>query len=156
MSSTLKYITNKNNLNYITGFSNIPNKAGIRYYQKLIAGLKANNIEPVITMYHWDLPQAIQDTGGFPNSNIIDWFTNYARTCFEHFGNSVKYWLTFNEPKEICRLGYGAGYLAPFIKSKEQELRCTHNVILAHAKVFHLYNESYRDTQKGLLILMLI
>lgn len=107
-------------------------------------------------MYHWDLPQVIQDKGGFPNRNIINWFTNYARTCFEQFGDSVKYWLTFNEPKQICRFGYGGGYLAPFLTSREQEFKCTHNVILSHANVFNLYNEIFRNTQKGGLILQVV
>lgn len=101
-------------------------------------------------MYHWDLPQTLQDEGGFPNGDMIKWFTDYARTCFQLFGDLVKYWVTFNEPKQICQLGYGLGYLAPFIKSRELDFKCSHNIILSHANVYHLYNEKFRNTQKGL------
>ena len=65
------------------------NPAGIQYYKDLIAELKANNITPVATLYHWDLPQAIQDQGGWLNANVADWFANYASVCFREFGNDV-------------------------------------------------------------------
>lgn len=115
----------------------------------LINELRANGIEPLVTLYHWDLPQALQDAGGWPNSQIVDVFADYARICFELFGNSVKYWLTFNEPKQICHMGYGTGEFAPAIKSAEAEYLCSHHVIKAHAKSWHIYNNSYRKTQKG-------
>lgn len=111
--------------------------------------MRDNNIEPLVTLYHWDLPQTLQDEGGWPNPLIVDWFAEYARIAFEQFGDSVKYWITFNEPKQTCHMGYGTAEFAPAIKSPEAEYLCTHHVIQAHAKAWHIYNTTYRKTQKG-------
>lgn len=81
----------------------------------------------------------------FPNR-----FANYARTCFKLFGDRVKRWLTFNEPKQTCNQGYGTGVKAPLKKSPGiGEYLCVHNVIKAHAKVWHIYNREFRSSQKG-------
>lgn len=133
-----------------TGYSNKINVAGVKYYRNLIKELRDNNIEPMVTIYHWDLPQSIQDAGGWPNPEIIEWYTDYAKACFELFGDLVNYWITFNEPKQICHKGYGTGDYAPLIKSAEAEFWCSHNLLLSHARAYHLYNDTFRKTQKGL------
>ena len=74
------------------------NPAGIEYYKKLIAALKANGIVPNATMYHWDLPYALQIQGGFGNRECVKWFTNYAKVLLDNFGDDVDLWATFNEP----------------------------------------------------------
>ena len=66
-----------------------PNPAGIQYYKNLIAALKAANIQPMVTMYHWDLPQSLEDMGGFLNSTFPDWFLSYADLLFREFGPEV-------------------------------------------------------------------
>lgn len=88
------------------GFVNETNPAGIAYYKNLIAALKENNIEPLVTMHHWDHPTAIEDLGGFLNPEIQEWFVDYARFLFETYGDDVKHWVTFNEPKQTCDQGY--------------------------------------------------
>ena len=66
-----------------------PNPFGIQYYKNLIAALKAANIEPMVTLYHWDLPQSLQEMGGFLNASLADWFEQYADLCFREFGADV-------------------------------------------------------------------
>lgn len=131
------------------GYANKINAVGVKYYRNLLKELRANNIEPLVTIYHWDLPQSIHEAGGWPNPNIVEWYTDYARICFELFGDLVKYWITFNEPISTCHFGYGMGILAPAIVSAEAEFLCTHHILLAHANVYHMYNETYKQIQQG-------
>ncbi|XP_072400034.1 myrosinase 1-like [Diabrotica undecimpunctata] len=139
-----------------TGFDDNINEAGVIYYRTLIKELKANNIIPLITIYHWDLPQNLQNYGGFLNSSIIDWFSNYSRIAFRLFGEDVKHWITFNEPQQICGAGYGIGYFPPNIQSQDLlEYQCVHNLVRAHAKAWHIYDEEFRPTQKGIISITL-
>ncbi|XP_056632045.1 myrosinase 1-like [Diorhabda sublineata] len=132
------------------GLINHVNQPGVDYYKNLISELKANNIEPFITLFHWDTPQYIEELGGWPNENIIDWYSDYARLCFQLFGEDVQNWMTFNEPKQTCSRGYGRGDYAPGIKSPGVgEYLCIHNVIKAHATAWHIYDEEFRKHQKG-------
>ncbi|XP_056630380.1 myrosinase 1-like [Diorhabda sublineata] len=135
-----------------TGINNQINEAGINYYKSLIKELKDNGIEPLVTMFHWDTPQPLQDVGGWTNEIIIDIFADYARILFETFGSDIKYWLTFNEPKQTCQEGYGSGVKAPAITSHGYgEYLCAHNLIKAHAKVWHMYDKEFRNEQQGLV-----
>ncbi|KAJ8924301.1 hypothetical protein NQ315_007094 [Exocentrus adspersus] len=132
------------------GTSDNVNLAGVDYYKNLIKELRANDIEPLVTIYHWDLPQVLQEQGGWPDDFIVDAFADYARVCFELLGDSVKYWLTFNEPKQTCLQGYGDGSMAPMIQeSGVLDYKCTHNVLKAHAKAWHIYDDEFRAKQNG-------
>jgi len=126
------------------------NAKGIEYYNNLINELIANGIEPVVTMYHWDLPQYLQDLGGWMSPLIIDHFEYYADTLYENFGDRVKTWITFNEPYVFCLFGYGTGTHAPLINaSGVGEYLCGHNMLLSHATAYHLYQEKYVEQQQG-------
>ncbi|XP_057650915.1 myrosinase 1-like [Diorhabda carinulata] len=127
------------------------NQARIDQYKRLIKLMKLNQIEPIVTLYDGDLPQALQDQGGFLSPSFKDWFTNYANVLFECLGDDVKYWITFNDPTRICKDGYGDGTFAPGIRDGpgNNEYICGHNLLLAHASVYHLYDDYYRNSQKG-------
>ncbi|XP_030025072.2 myrosinase 1 [Manduca sexta] len=133
-----------------TSFPDKINAAGVEYYNNLIDEMLKYNIFPLVTLYHWDLPQKLMDMGGWTNPHIVDWYADYARVAFETFGNKVKHWITINEPKEICYLGYATGLLAPRIKgSGYADYMCSKNVLMAHAKAYHIYDEEFRPKQNG-------
>ncbi|XP_059503413.1 lactase/phlorizin hydrolase-like isoform X2 [Stegostoma tigrinum] len=133
-----------------TGNWTKPNQDGIDYYNKLIDSLLESNIQPMVTLYHWDLPQALQDIGGWQNENIIKAFSDYADFCFATFGDRVKYWITFNEPWVVSYAGYGTGQHAPGISDPTNaSYKVAHSVIKAHANVWHIYNNNYRSQQHG-------
>ncbi|XP_028030232.1 myrosinase 1-like [Bombyx mandarina] len=133
-----------------TSFPDYINEAGVAYYNNLIDELLKYNIEPMLTIYHWDLPQKLQDMGGWTNPYIIDWYADYARVLFQKFGDRVKNWITINEPKEICFQGYAIGTLAPaYTMSGVADYLCGKNVLLAHAKAYHIYDKEFRPTQNG-------
>ncbi|KAL4223206.1 hypothetical protein ACF0H5_016678 [Mactra antiquata] len=123
------------------------NPAGVAYYNALINALLDAEIVPMVTMNHWDLPQKLQDKGGWTNRDIVDVFENYARVLYENFGDRVKLWITHNEPHVICHHGYETGELAP--GRHGEGYACAHNVLLAHAKAYHLYNNTFKNEQKG-------
>ncbi|CAG9836032.1 unnamed protein product [Diabrotica balteata] len=126
------------------------NQAGVDYYKNLIKALKAANIEPYVTLFHWDLPQFLEELGGWPNPEIVSWYSEYAKLCFELFGDDVKHWMTFNEPKQTCTNGYGTGVYAPSTKSPGiGEYMCIHNVLRAHAAAYHIYDKEFRFKQNG-------
>ncbi|CAH1977975.1 unnamed protein product [Acanthoscelides obtectus] len=132
------------------GTTDYVNQKGVEYYRNLIKNLKKNNIEPMVTLFHWDLPQTLQDRGGFLNEKIVEWFRDYARLCFQLFGDDVKTWITFNEPKQTCMMGYGLAIFPPRVSGHGiLEYKCTYYLLKAHAESWHVYNEEFRQRQKG-------
>ncbi|KAG5522452.1 hypothetical protein RHGRI_034586 [Rhododendron griersonianum] len=140
------------------------NQAGVDYYNSVIDALLAAGIEPYVAIYHWDLPQALEDRyNGWLDPQIILDFTTYAETCFEKFGDRVKHWTTFNEPHTISTQGYDTGLFAPGRCSILLHLFCKagnsatepyivgHNVLLAHATVADIYRTKYKQKQHGSL-----
>ncbi|ERL91732.1 hypothetical protein D910_09059 [Dendroctonus ponderosae] len=126
------------------------NEKGLAYYRDLIQKLKENNIEPLVTMHHWDNPRIIEDEGGFLNEDIIPAFVDYATLLFENFGEDVKWWATFNEPKQTCSGGYDSGGFSPQnLHPGRGAYICAHNLLRAHAKAYRVYDERFRATQKG-------
>jgi beta-glucosidase len=109
------------------------NQPGLDYYSRLVDELLANGIEPFPTLYHWDLPQSLQDDGGWMNRDIVAHFTTYAETCVMALGDRVKRWMIFNEPWVFTFLGYVFGTHAPGIRDTKDGIRSTHIVNLAQS-----------------------
>ncbi|VAI77575.1 unnamed protein product [Triticum turgidum subsp. durum] len=138
------------------------NPAGINHYNKVIDALLAKGIKPYVTLYHWDLPQALEDKyNGLLDRQIINDYAAYAETCFKAFGDRVKRWITFNEPHTVAVQGYDSGIHAPGRCSVLRHLCCkqgssgtepyivAHNIILAHAMVSDIYRKKYKAEQNG-------
>lgn len=133
-----------------TGFANEINEVGVRFYNNYFNELLKYNITPFVTLYHWDLPQSLQDLGGLANPLVAEWFEDYAKVVFQLFGDRVKHWITFNDPHELCTDGYGLNYSAPQIRSNGiGEYICYKNVLISHAKAYRLYDAQFRDDQRG-------
>uniref|UniRef100_A0A672V7R2 Lactase n=1 Tax=Strigops habroptila TaxID=2489341 RepID=A0A672V7R2_STRHB len=135
------------------GTTRYVNEMGLNYYERLIDALLAANIMPQVTIYHWDLPQALQNVGGWENDTTVQRFKEYAELLFQRLGDKVKFWITFNEPYNTAYFGYGLGTAAPGISIRPGRAPYVvgHNLIKAHAEVWHLYNDTYRAKQGGLI-----
>lgn len=108
-----------------------PNLAAVDHYHHLIGRLKALNLEPVVTLFHWDLPQILQEKlGGWKNSKLVQIFADYAAFCFKTFGQDVRYWITIYNPVAIAFLGYGTGIHAPGVSGDPADpFIVAHNLI---------------------------
>jgi len=118
-----------------------PNPKGLDFYRRLSDALIAAGIKPVVTLYHWDLPQALQDKGGWPNRDTADYFADYAAYMFDKLGDCVELWITHNEPWVVSMLGYGSGIHAPGIKDMSAALKAAHNLLLSHGKAVRIFRE---------------
>lgn len=107
------------------------NQPGIDYYNRIINYCLANQIEPWVTIYHWDLPQALEIKGGWTNRNIIDWFNEFVKLCACNFGDRVKHWMVMNEPAVFIGAGYFFGMHAPGRTGLKNFLPAIHHVILS-------------------------
>jgi len=108
------------------------NEAGLGFYDRLIDGLLEADIEPWLCLYHWDLPQALDDLGGWTNRDSAGWFADYAALVARRYGDRVKRFATFNEPSVFTLYGYGLGWQAPGIAEGDAYHRAIHHVNLAH------------------------
>jgi len=111
----------------------IREERGFAFYDKLINALIAANIEPLVTLYHWDLPQTLEDKGGWADRQILDAFEFYATEVAKHFGDRVKRFSPINEPWVISWLGYGIGVHAPGRTSRKDAFAAAHHTVMAHA-----------------------
>lgn len=117
------------------------NEAGLGFYERLVDTLLANGIEPLCTLYHWDLPVALDDRGGWLNRDIADWFADYGRVLFERLDGRVKKWVTLNEPWVITDGGYLHGALAPGHRNMFEAPIASHNLMRAHGAAVKAYRE---------------
>lgn len=111
-----------------------PNPAGIAFYDRLVDGLLANGIVPWLTLYHWDLPQALEERGGWTARDTVDRFVEYALTMHDALGDRVAHWTTLNEPWCSSFLSYTAGVHAPGRRSVRDGLLSSHHLLLAHGR----------------------
>ena len=112
----------------------VPNPAGLAHYSLLIDGLLDRGITPVVTLYHWDLPQALQDKGGWAARDTAELFAEYASAVAGALGDRVGRWITINEPWVVANLGYRTGEHAPGIRDPRQAAAATHHLLLAHGR----------------------
>jgi beta-glucosidase len=119
---------------YPTGAGAVEQR-GLDHYDRLIDGLLERGVEPIVTLYHWDLPQALEDAGGWRNRDTVERFAEYAATCFDAYGDRVQTWLTINEPWIIGLLGYLHGLHAPgYSDDVLGEVTVFHHLLLAHGR----------------------
>ena len=125
------------------------NPKGVAFYHKVIDECIKNGIEPWITLYHWDLPQALEDRGGWTNRKIIDWFNEYVSFCTTEYGSKVKNWMVMNEPAAFVGLGYMLGYHAPGKKGPYKFLKATHYACLAMADGGRIIRKNVTNANVG-------
>lgn len=127
------------------------NEKGLKFYDDLIDELIANNIVPMVTVYHWDMPQALEEQyHGWENRQIVDDFVRYATTLFEHFGDRVKHWIIMNEQNVFTGLGWQAGMHPPGkVDDDKMFYQVNHHAFLAHAKSVLALKKLYPDALVG-------
>lgn len=116
----------------LPGGTGAVNPAGLDFYDRLVDGLLSKGIEPYVTLYHWDLPQALQDEGGWARRDIVHQFADYARVVAERLGDRVTYWITHNEPFVTAMAGYVGGEHAPGLQDPATGLLVAHHLLLSH------------------------
>jgi 6-phospho-beta-glucosidase len=127
------------------------NEQGLQFYDDLINELVENGIEPMVTIYHWDLPQALEDKyHGWENRQIVDDYVNYATTLFKRYGDRVKYWITMNEQNVFTSHGWLMGMHPPGkVGDMKMFYQVNHHAFMAHAKSVIALHELYPDAQVG-------
>lgn len=127
------------------------NQAGLDFYSRLVDELLENQIEPLLTLYHWDLPAALDDRGGWLNRDSASWFADYARVMYKALDGRVKKWTTLNEPWVITDGGYLHGALAPGHRSRYETPIASHNLMRAHGSAVQAYRAEGRH-EIGLVV----
>lgn len=115
------------------------NKAGLGFYDRLVDGLLAAGIQPMATLYHWDLPAALDHRGGWLNPDIAQWFADYAEVLFRALDDRVRFWTTLNEPWVVCDAGYLHGVHAPGHRSAFEPVLASQNLLRAHGEAVRRY-----------------
>ncbi len=122
------------------GFGRV-NESGLGFYERLVDALLAANITPMLTLFHWDLPAALEDRGGWLNPDMPKWFADYAGTLFERLGDRVPMWCTLNEPWVVVDAGYVHGVNAPGHRDWFEATRAAHGLLLSHAAAVRRFRE---------------
>ncbi len=128
------------------------NEAGIDFYQRLVKGLIARNIKPVATLYHWDLPQHLEDNGGWVVRSTVDAFEHYVRVIVEALGEDVFQWITLNEPWCAAWLGYAIGVHAPGLTDIGKAAAAHHHMLLGHGRAVNVIKGLMPNAQVGITL----
>jgi beta-glucosidase len=128
------------------------NRAGIGFYDRLVDGLLGAGIEPVVTLYHWDMPAALDDRGGWLNPDSPGWFAEYAAAAFAALGDRVRWWATLNEPWVVMDAGYLFGVNAPGHRNRYEAPLVSHHMLLAHAEAVRLYRSRGQGGRIGIVV----
>jgi beta-glucosidase len=128
------------------------NEMGLDFYDRLIDSLLEREIAPWLTMYHWDLPEALQLRGGWNNREILEWFGAYAEVLTSRFGDRVKNWMTLNEPLCSAWLGHLYGDMAPGIKDLQTALNVSHNLLMSHGLACQVIRSNVSEANVGIVI----
>ena len=125
----------------------------MEFYNNVIDECLKHGIVPFVTLYHWDLPQTLEEEGGWLNPKTADAFVTFADVCFRAFGDRVRNWITFNETVIFCSLGYLTGAHPPGIEGDAKAyFQATHNVFVAHARAVELFKQSSYEGKLALLM----
>jgi beta-glucosidase len=128
------------------------NQKGLDFYDQLVDTLLAADIVPVVTLNHWDFPQALQEVGGWPERDSVDWFVDYARTVFDRLGDRVASWITHNEPWVIAFLGYATGLHAPGMCDYSLAYQAAHHLLLSHGKTVQIFRQGGYRGEIGIVL----
>lgn len=128
------------------------NPKGLDFYDRLVDGLLARGIEPWVTLYHWDLPQKLQDTGGWLDRGVVDAFVGYAEAVTKRLGDRVAAYATLNEPWCSAFLGYEKGEHAPGFGSRAMGLRAAHHLLLAHGSALEVMRSHAPNARHGIVL----
>jgi beta-glucosidase len=136
----------------LPGGSGAPNQKGLDFYRRLVEGLRERGITPMATLYHWDLPQPLQDAGGWAERDTVDRFTDYAQVVLDQLGPDVPLWVTMNEPFCSAMIGHLQGRHAPGLIDLGAALRAGHHVLLAHGRAVQIARAAAPDAQAGIAL----
>lgn len=135
-----------------TGLETEPLEAGLDFYDRLVDALLEKGITPWATLYHWDMPQVLQDRGGWPARGTVDAFVRFADVTSRRLGDRVKHWITHNEPWVVTMLGYLNGEHAPGHKDWGEALAAAHHVLLSHGRAVPVIRENATGSQVGITL----
>jgi len=127
-------------------------RLGLDFYDRLIDALLEKNIQPLATLYHWDLPAVLQEKGGWTNRDSAEWFTDYAAIVHDAFSDRVGMWATLNEPWVSAFLGYGTGIHAPGIKRPQAAFQAAHHLLLGHGRAIQAMRSQSGQTKLGIVL----
>jgi beta-glucosidase len=128
------------------------NAKGLDFYRRLAEGLRERGIVPLATIYHWDLPQALQDDGGWAQRDIVERYAEYARLVFDGLDGLVEDWITHNEPWVTSFLGYAQGVKAPGLRDWAAGVRAAHHALLAHGVAVRDFRAAGRSGRIGITL----